>query len=81
MLLGADPSNFSNKGVTNKLTTVFDLDKSGYIYFKGSVIIGLKTLGIKMEEIYVQNLIRNYFNLVTGKNKHWKAIATYWVKN
>lgn len=37
----------------------------------------LTNLGI--ENLYVQNLCKNYFNCDTGKNKFWKEIAKLWI--
>ncbi len=80
IVLGCDPSNSSNKdGSTQLLGCVFGITgmNSDGRYFAG-IKSNLKVLGISMDEIYVQNLCRNYFNVETSKNKKWMEAAKLW---
>jgi hypothetical protein len=79
-VLGTDPSNFSNGGNTIKLNTVFGLDTGSDKYFKGP-IEGLKAIGLSLNDVYVQNLVKNYCSVETGKNKYWHQIADYWIRD
>lgn len=78
-VLGADPSNFSNKGKTNYLPTVFGIGTSDSRYFK-TILDNLKQIGINLDEIYVQNLIREYLTEETSHNKDWEIIAKSKIK-
>ena len=78
IVLGADPSNFSNAGITNKVAIVFGLENGPDKYFKGPMV-GLSAIGLSLNQVYVQNLIQNYCKFESGKNKYWKHVAVYWV--
>ncbi|MDD2637060.1 MAG: hypothetical protein PHW82_16330 [Bacteroidales bacterium] len=80
IVLGCDPSNFSKKdGSTKLLEFVFGIagDNKDGRYFAG-IKTNLSELGIGIDEIYVQNLCRNYFNKETAKNKIWMEAAKLW---
>ncbi|MDA8972697.1 hypothetical protein N9H15_02380 [bacterium] len=80
IVLGCDPSNFSNKdGSTRELETVFGIEGKGKDkrYFTG-ILKNLSQVGLTLENIYVQNLCRNYFTQVTSKNKQWNQAAQLW---
>lgn len=79
IVLGADPTNIID-GVPKPLEMVFGLnqDKSPYWRSIGQNIDQLQS--ITMENIYVQNICRNYFTVETSSNKKWSKIARdYWV--
>lgn len=73
IVLGADPSDI--KG--NKFEYVFNLEKCNSKYFKMS-LSNLHEIGLGLEDIYVQNLCKNYFNVITSRNTKYKKIANYW---
>jgi hypothetical protein len=79
IVLGCDPSNFSDKGKTKELETVFGIIGKGKDgrYF-GGIKSNLKELNLCMDYIYVQNLCRNYFDKETAKNKIWMDAAKLW---
>jgi hypothetical protein len=77
IIIGADPSNFSNHGITRELDTVFGLEDINSQYFR-SIIKNLKEVGLDFSDIYVQNLVYNYCNKVTDKNPFWYDFAKYW---
>lgn len=80
IVLGCDPSNFSKKGgITKELETVFGISGIGKDgrYFSG-ILRNLKLLGLSLDDIYVQNLCRNYFSRETAKNSDWNAAAKHW---
>jgi len=78
-VLGADPSNFSIEGKTTKvLTTVFGIGEGDARYFSG-ILTNLKEVGLSFEDIYVQNLVRNYLIFETSKNHAvWLQFAERW---
>lgn len=81
IVLGCDPSNFSQDGRNPKiLETVFGLEGMGKDgrYFAATKQ-NLKELDIEMEDIYVQNLCRNYFSAETEQNPIWYQAAEYWI--
>jgi len=81
IVLGCDPSNFSNNGETNQLETVFGIEGVGKDgrYFAG-ILKNLNEVGLTLTDIYVQNLCRNYFYKETKKNDIWYNAAALWRK-
>lgn len=79
IVLGCDPSNFSNNGKTVELETVFGISGKGQDkrYFKG-VLDNLKQIGLLLENMYVQNLCQNYFYAITSENEIWEEVAKLW---
>ena len=57
------------------MNVVFDLPKLDYFR---SIISNLNCIGLKLEDVYVQNVVRNYCVAETGKNKHWFTFAELW---
>ena len=79
ILLGADPSNNSDKGKTVQLEYVFGINGKDKRYFTG-IARNLKAINLSQDEIYAQNLIRDYLPEETSKNKNWEATAEKWVE-
>lgn len=77
-VLGADPSNNSDKGKTKHLTKVFGIGDGDARYFSG-ILSNLKEIGLCLEDIYVQNLITEYMEEETTNNKDWEKIADQYV--
>lgn len=77
IVLGADPSNFSSNGETNIIKTVFDLPDGNVFYFR-SILDNLNLIGLNLENIYVQNIVRNYMDCETAKNRYWFEFAECW---
>ena len=73
IVLGTDPSN--PKGVF--IQRVFGLEDPNSPYFK-AIRDNLKQIGLSLEDVYVQNLCRNYFRIVTAANSDWIEIAALW---
>jgi hypothetical protein len=83
IVLGCDPSNFSKKdGSTKEIETVFGIEGKGKDkrYFHG-ILINLELLGLSLENIYVQNLCRNYFTQETTENSIWLQAAKLWAES
>jgi hypothetical protein len=80
ILLGSDPSNKSDDGKTRELEYVFGLECSESPYFK-TFNNNLKFLNhISLDNLFIQNVCRNYFDCDTYKNKHWKEISSeFWL--
>lgn len=72
-VLGCDPTGFDKNGNRIEFETVFGIGKDAR-YFAG-IRSNLDRLGIKMDLIYVQNLITEYQEKESAKNKEWLAIA------
>lgn len=74
VVLGADPSNNNEE-----LEYVFGLEeKEDSKYFR-MTLGNLKEVGLKLEQLYVQNLCKNYFKYETTENDKWSEIAELWV--
>ena len=74
IVLGADPSNFSDKGNRKILSKAFGIGDGDPRYFQG-ILKNLKEVGLGFEDIYVDNLIQGYLDSETSKNKDWYNIA------
>jgi hypothetical protein len=61
IVLGADPSNIT---YNKRFEYVFGLEKKNSQYFKG-IESNLELLGLSLDDIYVQNIIQNYFKVET----------------
>lgn len=77
-VLGADPSNFSDKGNTVLLKTVFGIGGGDKRYFQG-ILKNLVEIGLGWDDIYVQNLIGCFLTKETSKNTEWDLIAEGWL--
>ncbi len=73
IVLGTDPSNPDRI----PLERVFGLEDPDSPYFR-AVRDNLERIGLSLEDVYVQNLCKNYFRKVTAKNPHWSEIAALW---
>ena len=77
-ILGADPSNFSINGKeTRRISCVFDIGKDKR-YFS-SINQNLREIGLSFDNIYVQNMIRNYTDRETQHNPKWNFFAEKWL--
>ena len=77
IVLGADPSNFTDSGKTVKLNTVFALGSPEKRYFS-AILKNLKAVDLNLGNIYVQNLVRNYMTEETSDNKLWLDFVEVW---
>ena len=77
-VLGADPSNFSDNGNTKKISVVFDIGRDKR-YFN-TINQNLKTIGLSLDTVYVQNIVRNYTTKETASNPHWDQYADLWLQ-
>jgi hypothetical protein len=80
IVLGADPSNFSDKGNRKILTKTFGIGDGDSRYFQG-ILKNLKEIGLGLEDVYVDNLIQEYLDAETSKNKDWFIIAEKNISN
>lgn len=74
IVLGADPSNFSDNGQRRILTKVFGIGDGDPRYFMG-ILDNLREVGLHLEDIYVDNLINDYLVSDTSTNKTWEKTA------
>jgi hypothetical protein len=72
-VLGCDPTNFSDNGNPVELTYVFGIGQN-HQYFS-DILSNLQLLGLHLEDLYIQNLVTEYLEEETGKNKNWEAKA------
>lgn len=82
ILLGADPTNNgikTDKGL-KALETVFGIESDYEKFFFGPQMINLNALKISKDDLFIQNVCRNYFVKQTGNNKKWNAVAELWIK-
>lgn len=81
IVLGADPTN---DGVAGKrglieLDYVFGIGHRHENPFWGAHKRNLDAVGLKKEDVFVQNICRNYFKDQTSKNKYWELAAKLWI--
>jgi len=77
--LGCDPSN---KDCT-KLPYVFTHDSGleNFTQFRQDHTLQLNQIGLGWEDVYTQNLCRNYFKDETAKNPIWERVAKeFWIE-
>jgi hypothetical protein len=74
IVLGADPSNFSEHGKTKELTHAFGIGSGDSRYFLG-ILANLEAINLSIKDVYVQNLIPEYLPEETSKYKDWEKIA------
>jgi len=72
-VLGCDPSNNSDNGKRADPEYVFGIGQDGR-YFRDT-LAKLNLIGLHMEDIYIQNLIADYQDQETGRNKDWENTA------
>ncbi|OGU56046.1 MAG: hypothetical protein A2V66_14900 [Ignavibacteria bacterium RBG_13_36_8] len=76
IVLGADPStNVYNE----RFKYVFGLEKKDSKYFR-IIGVNLASLGLSLDEIYVENIIQNYCKVETSRNKIWWECALIWLE-
>lgn len=80
ILLGADPTNSGLKKGDNPLQikTVFGIGEYNDVFFRPQ-LININAIGLNKENLYIQNVCRNYFNNETSDNKKWREIAEIWL--
>jgi hypothetical protein len=80
IVLGADPTN----PAANKIEYVFDLNTNvskRNRQYSWIIEYNLKSIGLTWDQVYVQNLCRNYFLKETSKQKrNWLLASGEWVK-
>lgn len=77
ILLGNDPGN-NFDGETKKFEYAFALtDDSRYFRIFRENLAELDDISI--DNLYIQNLCKNYFNCDTSKNANWKEVAKLWM--
>jgi len=69
IVLGADPTNQSDHGVRAELIFAFGIGQDPR-YFK-PILDNLNVLGLHLEDVYIDNLLSGYQEIVTGKNKQF----------
>jgi hypothetical protein len=75
IVLGADPVNVA---YNKRFEYVFGLEKKNSPYFSVTKR-NLKKIGLTLDNIYVQNVIQNYFKVETSNNKYWYECALLWL--
>jgi hypothetical protein len=81
ILLGADPTNDGikdNKGL-KELSTVFGIGSDFEEFFFGPQMTNLKAINLTKDDLYVQNVCRNYFTEQTTQNNKWQEFAAIWM--
>lgn len=73
-VLGCDPTAFDKNGNRLEFKTVFDIGKDNR-YFAG-ILANLSGLDLGRDDVYIQNLVTEYLDKETSKNKKvWKQKA------
>lgn len=78
ILLGCDPTNLK---YNIRFEYVFALERTHpeFDSFLKKWDDSLKAIGLTFENIYTQNLCRNYFSEETSGNKIWDEAAQFWI--
>jgi hypothetical protein len=76
-VLGTDPTYFSKDKKLKMISVVFDLGKDKR-YFN-AINQNLKEIGLSLENVYVENLVRNYMDKETYSNPFWELFAEIWL--
>lgn len=78
ILLGADPTNNGLKGEgLIPLKTVFGIGE--YDIFFHPQLANIRAVGLNQNNLFVQNVCKNYFKNETSKNKIWSDVAVNWL--
>ena len=77
-VLGCDPTNKTNSGNRVNLEFAFGIGKDAR-YFR-PILDNLNLIGLHLEDLYVQNMIVEYQDLETSKNKQWEKDSIYSIK-
>lgn len=78
ILLGCDPSNDHIKTMPYVFT--LGIENKKFNSFKNTFERDLISVGLSWENVYVQNLCKNYFRKQTGQNKKiWNKAALIWL--
>lgn len=78
-VLGCDPTNFSDSGKTVELSHVFGIGQD-HRYFS-DILSNLQLLGLHLEDLYIQNLVTEYLDEETGRNKNWETVAEQYLSD
>jgi hypothetical protein len=74
-VLGCDPTAFNKNGEPIEFETVFNIGPKDKRYFSG-ILSNLNHLGLTLDDVYVQNLVTDYLDMETSRNKKvWKQKA------
>lgn len=81
IVIGADPTNDGVPGKKGMIVFkyVFGIGHKNENVFWGAQKRNLAAIGLMMQEVYVQNICRNYFKEQTTKNKDWYRVAEIWL--
>ncbi len=77
-VLGCDPTNESNKGKRVEIEFSFGIGKDAR-YFR-QIMDNLNLIGLHLEDLFIQNLIVDYQEKDTTKNKSWKQDASRYIE-
>lgn len=78
-VLGCDPTAFDKEGKRIEFEYVFGIKKDKR-YFAG-INANLIGLGLDQESVYIQNLITDYQDKVSGDNPNWNEQALKYIKS
>lgn len=77
IVIGTDPTYKKDNG---KFEFVFGLNDENSPFFRG-ILKNLQEINLSLKNVYVQNLVKNYFREETSKNPIWKKCAILWRNN
>jgi hypothetical protein len=79
IILGADPTHIVGN-CPKMMEKVFGLEKAEKSPYWRGINKNLRHIGLTLNNVYVQNVCRNYFDRETSKNEKWEEIASnYWI--
>lgn len=77
-VLGCDPTGFDKKRNRLIFEYVFNIGGKDKRYFAG-ILSNLKKLELSLNDVYVQNLITDYQDEESSKNKKWLETAKTYI--
>jgi hypothetical protein len=75
IVIGADPGNIKKE----EFQYVFELESGTQSDYFRKILKNIELIGLSLEDLYVQNLCKNYFKEVTSDNDIWSEVAELWI--
>jgi len=77
IILGCDPTAFDKSKKRLEFNTVFDI-RGDNRYFAG-ILANLREINLSLDDVYVQNLIPDYRDVESSKDKNWISAALEYI--
>jgi len=75
IVLGADPTNFSDRKQRKELTKAFGIGDGDPRYFR-DILKNLESVGLVLNDLYITNCVKEYLKEQTSQNNEWHSKAS-----